>query len=230
MSNQKYWSDILVRLAHHSSAIEGNTISLPETVSIIVEGTMPGGHKSIREFFEVENHKKAFQLLTFALDEDQALTPTLILDFHKALTDRLQHDSGQFKTFRNAIVGADFETADPLQVPQLINQWVDNVNFRLKSAHSSVEAVQVLADTHIQFERIHPFSDGNGRTGRLILCMLSMQYLEFPIIVEKVDRGAYIEALAAQDVAALSALFQDKLDKEKRRKEAFSSIQHTDTP
>ncbi|MEX5398746.1 Fic family protein, partial [Streptococcus sp. ZJ93] len=51
----KYLDDILVRMAYHSSGIEGNTISLPETVSIIIENSLPGNHKSIREFYEIEN-------------------------------------------------------------------------------------------------------------------------------------------------------------------------------
>ena len=59
---QDYLDDILVRMAYHNSAIEGNTITLPETVSIILEGTTPG-NKSIREFYEIENHKEAFHYI-----------------------------------------------------------------------------------------------------------------------------------------------------------------------
>ena len=58
---QDYLDDILVRLAHHSAGIEGNTISLPATVSIILNGTLPvSGGVTVREFYEIENHKQAF--------------------------------------------------------------------------------------------------------------------------------------------------------------------------
>lgn len=91
---QDYLDDILVRMAYHSSGIEGNTISLPETVSIILESTLPGKHKSIREFYEIENHKQAFSLLLDSLTNHAPLTLGLVQDFHALLTDRLQHDRG----------------------------------------------------------------------------------------------------------------------------------------
>lgn len=59
----EYLEDMLVRMAYHSSEIEGNTISLPQTVSIILEGTLPGENKSIREFYEIENHKQTFDYM-----------------------------------------------------------------------------------------------------------------------------------------------------------------------
>ncbi|HHA9871893.1 TPA: Fic family protein, partial [Streptococcus pneumoniae] len=72
--SQNYLDDILVRMAYHSSGIEGNTISLPETVSIILESTLPRNGKSIREFYEIENHKQAFSYLLDSLANHQALT------------------------------------------------------------------------------------------------------------------------------------------------------------
>ena len=60
---QDYLDDVLVRIAYHSSGIEGNTISLPETVSIILESSLPTSRKSIREFYEIENHKQAFSYI-----------------------------------------------------------------------------------------------------------------------------------------------------------------------
>lgn len=221
MHNKEYLSDVLVRLAHHSSAIEGNTISLPETVTIIVEGTMPGSHKSIREFFEIENHKRAFSLVLDILEEGAPLSMSAILSLHAALTDRLQYDSGKFKRSQNAIVGADFKTASPEQVPYLMEQWIENTVFRLENSQLETDIIQVLADTHIQFERVHPFSDGNGRIGRLLLVLLSFRYLDVPVIIERQDRGAYIEALAGQDVGALLSLFSDKIKEEKERQARF---------
>lgn len=102
--SQDYLDDVLVRMAYHSSGIEGNTISLPQTVSIILEGTLPSGSKSIREFYEIENHKQAFDYLIKLLAENQPLDKAEIKQFHSLLTDRLQHDKGQFKTQQNAII------------------------------------------------------------------------------------------------------------------------------
>lgn len=194
-ASQDYLEDVLVRMAYHSSGIEGNTISLPQTVSIILEGMLPSSSKSIREFYEIENHKQAFDCLIELLDENLPLNIAEVKHIHSLLTDRLQHDKGQFKTQQNAIRGAEFKTATPEETPLLMNQWVDNSNYRLDFANDEQQVLEVLADIHIQFERIHPFSDGNGRTGRLILMYLSMKYLGSPIVIRKEWRGQYMEYL-----------------------------------
>ncbi|HEL1970051.1 TPA: Fic family protein [Streptococcus suis] len=219
--SQDYLDDLLVRMAYHSSGIEGNTISLPETVSIILESTLPGKHKSIREFYEIENHKQAFQSLLFALDNGEELSLGLVKDIHALLMDRLQHDRGQFKSVQNAIIGATFKTASPEETPFLMQQWVDNANYRLGLPLEIAELLEVLADVHIQFERIHPFSDGNGRTGRLILMFQSMLKLGAPVLISKEDRALYMELLAEQDVTGLSQLLKRSLEFEQERKDQF---------
>lgn len=218
---QDYLDDILVRMAYHSSGIEGNTISLPETVSIILESTLPRNGKSIREFYEIENHKQAFSYLLDSLAIHQALTVGLVQDFHALLVDRLQHDRGQFKQVQNAIIGAEFQTASPAETPYLMTQWADNTAYRLDHTQNEKEILEILADTHIQIERIHPFSDGNGRTGRLLLMYLAMKYLNAPIIVSKDSRAHYMELLANQDVTGLADLFKESLDYETTRKGQF---------
>lgn len=220
-ASQDYLEDVLVRMAYHSSGIEGNTISLPQTVSIILEGTLPSSSKSIREFYEIENHKQAFDYLIELLDENLPLNIAEVKRIHSLLTDRLQHDKGQFKTQQNAIRGAEFKTATPEETPLLMNQWVDNSNYRLDFANDEQQVLEVLADIHIQFERIHPFSDGNGRTGRLILMYLSMKYLGSPIVIRKEWRGQYMEYLGEQNVEALAKLFSESLVFERERMTEF---------
>lgn len=216
---QNYLDDILVRMAYHSSGIEGNTISLPETVSIIIENTLPQKGKSIREFYEIENHKQAFYFLVNKLNE--SLSIAMLLETHALLTDRLQHDKGRFKSQQNAILGAEFKTATSQETPLLMQQWVDNTLFRLEKSVSERETLETLADSHIQFERIHPFSDGNGRTGRLILLYLAMNYLSAPVLISKDSRAQYIELLAIQDFKALADMLHTSLKFETERMTQF---------
>lgn len=67
------------------------------------------------------------------------------------------------------IIGAEFQTASPGETPYLMTQLIDNLAYRLEVADSDDDKLLAILDTHIQFERIHPFSDGNGRTGRMVL-------------------------------------------------------------
>ena len=199
-------------MAYHSSAIEGNTITLPETVSIILENTLPSSRKGIREFYEIENHKQAFEFLFDNINNNVELNIDLILNMHKYLVDR---------SSQNAIVGAEFQTASPTETPYLIRQWIDNTNYRLNNTDKDNEILSILADTHIQFERIHPFSDGNGRCGRLLLLYLGIKYLNSPLIISKENRAEYMEYLAEQNIEGLSSLLNNSLEFEKERVSHF---------
>lgn len=212
-----YLDDILVRLAHHSTAIEGNTISLPETVSIILHNTLPSSNgASVREFYEIDNHRQAFEFMMEMLQQDEPLSVALIQEMHSKLTDRLQYDRGQFKKNDNRIVGAEFKTALPAETPGLMIQLVDNLNYRLEVANDD-EKIEAIVDYHIQFERIHPFSDGNGRTGRMIMNYSLLKEKLPPFIVHKSDRGVYIERLANQDVEGLKKMALEEMNQERER-------------
>ncbi|HCM90749.1 MULTISPECIES: Fic family protein [Vagococcus] len=219
-----YLDDILIRMAYHSSAIEGNTITLAETVSIILEDTIIAPEKGIkmREFYEVANHKQAFDYIISALNNDEPFTERVIKKIHELLLDRIQFDKGQYKATQNAIIGASFETAKPHEVPNLILQWVDNTLYRLEIAKNIDDVAEVLAESHIQFERIHPFSDGNGRTGRMINIFLALMTGYSPVVVKVDDRALYITLLSKEDVPGLAKLFKESMTFESERMTQFS--------
>ena len=220
-----YFEDILVRLAHHSAGIEGNTISLPATVSIIVNGTLPiSSGATVREFYEIENHKQAFDHMINHLINEETLSTTIIKEIHADLTDRLQYDKGQFKKNENMIIGSEFQTASPAETPFLVQQLVDNLEYRLDVADSDDDKLLAILDTHIQFEHIHPFSDGNGRTGRMIMNYSLLQQGFPPLIIEKETKAQYIEFLGNQDVDGFVQFAKVLLDKEEKRMQAFRNM------
>ena len=221
---QNYLDDMLVRLAHHSAGIEGNTISLPATVSIILNGTLPiSSGATVREFYEIENHKQAFSNMLDHLESNDTLSVSIIKEVHADLTDRLQYDKGQFKKNENLIIGAEFQTASPSETPFLVQQLVDNLEYRLENAATDEEKLERILDAHIQFERIHPFSDGNGRTGRVIMNYSLLQEGFPPLIIEKETKATYIELLAKKDLDGFMSLAKEILVKEQKRIKAVQN-------
>lgn len=195
----EYLDDILVRLAHHSSAIEGNTISLADTVSIILHGTIPGT-PSKREFFEVDNHRGAFEYVLDCMKQGEKLSISLVNNIHQLLMDRLTFDAGTFRRDENAILGSDLVTAPASQTPMLMQQWIENTEYQLAQAKHDDEKICMIATSHIEFEKIHPYSDGNGRTGRMLMNFLLLREHLAPLIIKGQQRKDYINFLANDDL------------------------------
>ncbi|MGL5932392.1 MAG: Fic family protein [Cetobacterium sp.] len=219
---KEYLDDLLVRLAHHSSAIEGNTITLNQTVSIILNDTIPGSINK-REFYEVENHKQAFEYIQHNLLNNEKLSLGVIKEIHRLLLDHLDFNRGNFKNISNAIVGAEFDTASPEQTPNLMYQWLNNYEYLIENAQTEEEKVRIILEKHIEFERIHPFNDGNGRTGRMIMLYSLLENNLPPIIISKELKPRYILGLAEQDTNLLYDLAQPLIEKEKDRMQKFQN-------
>ncbi|MCG7337178.1 Fic family protein [Sporosarcina sp. ACRSM] len=228
-----YLEDVLVCLAHHSSAIDGNTITLPETVTIIVNDALPNNAKITRsEFYEVDNHQQAFEYVIHSIRNDEKLSVPIIKNIHEKLTDRLQYDKGQFKSKENYIKGAEFSTAPPEQVPQLMDQLIGNLNDRLETAATEEDLLRAILQTHIQFEKILPFSNGNGRTGRMVINYSLLQHDLPPLIIRKQDKNEYMQILAEaqmkeipdeEDIERFVAFTNPIMKEERRRMLSFSN-------
>ena len=107
----------------------------------------------------------------------------------------------------------------------LVTQLVDNLQYRLETAKTTDDKLLAILDTHIQFERIHPFSEGNGRTGRMIMNYSLLQEGFPPLIIEKETKAQYVELLATQDVDSFLAFAIDTLKKETKRMTAFQNME-----
>lgn len=195
----EYIRDLLVRMAHHSTAIEGNTLTLDENISILIKYYIPKEMPE-KSYNEVRNYRELFPILLDLLDKkEKEIKVEEIKDYNKIIMANLSDDAGQYKKVANIILGAEFEPVKPYQVPYVMQEWCDNYNFRIKNAKTDEEKVEIILDQHIKFERIHPFGDGNGRTGRLLIIDSCLRENLVPIIIPKEDKTKYIEFLANED-------------------------------
>lgn len=190
-----YIKDMLVRMAHHSTAIEGNSLTQGETATILLEGYIPR-NMSEREYYEVKNYKKA---LEFLLNNKEEMNTELIKNYHRIIMENLRDDAGKYKRQENIIIGADFEPTKPYQIPYVLKEWCDNYNYRIKNAITNEEKVKVILEEHIKFERIHPFGDGNGRTGRMLIIDSCFKENILPIIIPKEEKNKYISFLKTEN-------------------------------
>ena len=215
----EYMEDILVRMAHHSTAIEGNTLTQAETISILIHNFIPRD-MSEREYYEVKNYRKAFNTL---LEADRKITTELIKKYNKDIMENLHDLNGKFKTTQNLILGAEFEPTKPYLVPFEIEDWCNNLSYRLDNAKTNEEKVEIIMDQHIKFEKIHPFNDGNGRTGRLLIIHSCIKEGLEPIIIPKEEKGKYINLLASENLKELTKWALQLQEKERDRIEKFSN-------
>ena len=207
------WEDIWYAEAHHSTAIEGNTLVLKQVKSLLRDGKAVGD-KELREYLEVKGYAQAASwvyqqamnpsgftrpesLLTLAELREihyQAMTPVWEVAPHPNATDRERPGSfreHEIQPFPGGMTPVTF----PL-VHSEIDTWIDAVNSLNTSPLSFPEE---LAKIHCRFEQIHPFLDGNGRAGRLILNLILVRLGYPPMVIYKRDRDKYLTALSRAD-------------------------------
>ena len=212
------WSDIWHLEAHHSTALEGNTLVLREVEALLERGRAVGA-KPLREYMEVEGYAQAahwvyghalepdwhsgdlISVTEVRLIHERSMTPVWQVSPHPDAFDRegpgmfREHD---IRPFEDGMT----PPAWPL-VPARLQDWIDRVHTlapnMLDPSAASVPLPEQLAEIHGGFERVHPFLDGNGRAGRLVLNLILVRLGLPPVIVRKTQRAAYLTALQKSD-------------------------------
>ena len=202
-ASNDYLDDLLVRTAHHSTAIEGNTLTQGEVKSILIDGYIPRA-MNLRELNEVINYKSFMQYIRDNLHSLPPLSLERIKNIHFLLCQNaIDGVAGTFKTIPNMIIGASFTPTQPYMVITELQEWILNLEAQLES-QTKESIIEAICRQHIAFERIHPFSDGNGRVGRALMVYICLQKCIAPIVVTKEDKAEYISYLNTEDVNGLT--------------------------
>ena len=181
-----------VELTYHSNAIEGSTLSLRET-QLVLEGYAPPGGKTLREIYEARNHDRALRMLERWVEErprPSALTDQDLLDVHaQVLADIDPRSAGRFRDGRVLIKGTRFIPPGSHKFGDLIPRMLELAN--LEGVPPALQA----AELHYNLVAIHPFSDGNGRTARLLMNYHLLRHGYPHTIIEVGERAEYLSAL-----------------------------------
>lgn len=216
---KQLWDDVWHLEAHHSTALEGNTLVLREVEQLLEEGRAVGS-KELKDYMEVLGYSEAARwvyeqgVAPAELEPRDLITVTEIRHIHELAMAKVWEVAPHPSAYPDEAPGS-FRQHDihpfpsgmtppthPL-VSAGVTSWVEEVNrFGADLANATLtlpDVPEALARIHVDFERLHPFIDGNGRTGRLLLNLVLTRQGWPPIVIFKEQRGRYLKALDRAD-------------------------------
>lgn len=183
--------EFMVEFTYNSNAIEGNTLTLKET-AMVLEG-MTIDQKPLKDHLEAIGHRDAFLYIQDVAKQDIPISEFVIKNIHSLVLMNQPEDKGVYRRIPVRIMGAYTEPVPPYLIEPKMTELLA-VNEERKATMNIVERI---ARFHLEFEGIHPFIDGNGRTGRLIM-NLDLIRNGYPAInVKFADRKKYYDAFDA---------------------------------
>jgi Fic family protein len=202
---------LMLEWTYHSNAIEGNTLTLRET-KVVLEGITVGG-KSLREHFEATNHRDAILYVEEIVAKQEPLTEWQIRNIHSLVLKGIDEgEAGRYRQENVVIAGASTTPPDFLHLPAEMAGLID-----WHTQAGPMDPVARAAELHTRFVKIHPFADGNGRTGRLLLNFELMKFGYPPAVIRKEDRLAYYDALdeacVSGDYRAITRLVAEAVER-----------------
>jgi Fic family protein len=188
-----------IEWTYNSNAIEGNTLTLLETKLVLEEGLTIGG-KKLREHFEVVNHSEAIYYVQDIVNKNIELTEYVVKSIHHLVLKNIEDENaGRYRMINVLISGSQHIPPHFTVISEKMEQLME-----WYSAHkSTLHPVELAAEFHFRFVYIHPFSDGNGRTARLLMNLILMKFGFPPAIVKAAndDRLKYYETLELASIS-----------------------------
>lgn len=178
--------EFIIEYTYNSNAIEGNTLTLRETDFVLRGLTID--QKPLKDHMEAIGHKEAFDYVCELVKDGVPISESVIKQIHYLVLADKKEDRGVYRRVPVRIMGAQHEPVQPYLIEPKMQQLLSEF------ASSTEHIVTKLARFHIEFEGIHPFIDGNGRTGRLLVNLELMKAGYPPIDIKFTDRIAYYNA------------------------------------
>ena len=183
---ERLTEELVIEYTYNSDAIEGNTLTLRET-DLVLRG-LTIDKKPLKDHMEAVGHKEAFYFVQDLVKEQVPLSESVIKQIHYLVLADKKDDRGVYRRVPVRIMGARHEPVQPYLIQPKMEQLLEDYR------NSTEHIIPRLARFHIEFEGIHPFIDGNGRTGRLLVNLELMKAGYPPIDIKFTDRIAYYNA------------------------------------
>lgn len=184
LDNPDIRDQFILKLTYNSNRIEGSTLTEPDTAAVLFDNVaLPD--KSLTEQLEAKNHQTALNYLFNYIAEEKNIDEDLILKLHSILMNGIRSDAGAYRNHAVRIVGINLPTANYMSVPDLMYKVLAN------AAGQTQDIIALSTVVHSKFEQIHPFSDGNGRIGRLLMDAMLLKANLVPAIIRQEQKQLY---------------------------------------
>jgi len=194
LNRQDIYEDLVLNITYHTNNIEGSTLTKIETQTILFDHNSQV-NKPVKEILEAKNHQIAFDYLLSHLSRNKKIDEAFILKLHNILMVGTLSNAGIYRYHNVRIVGSNVPTANYLSIPKLMKELILKIN------NSKTDTIAESAKIHAEFEQIHPYSDGNGRVGRLILIAQLLQHNLPPAIITKKSKLNYYKFLSKAQIS-----------------------------
>ncbi len=184
LDNPDVRDQFILKLTYHSNRIEGSTLTEPDTAAVLFDNAaLP--NKSLTEQLEAKNHQTALNYLFNHIAKKERIDESLVLKLHSILMNGVRPDAGVYRNHGVRITGVNLPTANYMSVSRLIPEVMT------EAARKTKDVVALSASVHSKFEQIHPFSDGNGRVGRLLMSAMLLSANFAPAIIRQEQKRLY---------------------------------------
>lgn len=180
--------EFIIENTYNSNAIEGNTLTLRETALVLQEG-ITIAEKPLRDHLEAIGYKDAFEYIISLVGDSTPITERVIKEIHSLVLMNDALNKGVYRSVPVTIMGASHKPPQPYLVPAQMERLIADYETMKREKH----IIESIAEFHLRFEGIHPFIDGNGRTGRLILNFELIKAGLLPINIKFADRIKYYD-------------------------------------
>lgn len=184
LDNPDIRDEFILKLTYHSNSIEGSTLTEPDTAAILFDNVTLSD-KSLIEHLEAKNHQTALNYLFGHIVNKGKIDENLVLKLHSILMNGVRSDAGLYRQHGVRILGVSLPTANYLSVPKLMKGIFSEIS------KGNKDVMQLSASIHSQFEKIHPFSDGNGRIGRLLMSAMLLKSNFAPAVILQGKKRLY---------------------------------------
>ncbi len=217
--DKKDWMDIKKRFVANfvfeSNALEGNSLTLKNFSEIIFENKTDSS-VDLRDVYDAKNSYEVFSKL---FTSRKKITERFIIDLHKKIIKNIDSRTG-YKKLPNILLGRTLQLTQPEDVRKEMSSLVE----WYRENKDKIYPLELAFKFHHKFERIHPFADGNGRVGRMLLNCILIKNGYYPVIIRKTERGSYLKALEVADSGKYASLMRFALDKAKDTYRKFFEV------